>query len=157
MGPVLWQRTDLSVDSPAPLLPLLPHEARVPPTPPQLETFAADLAWGVEPFTLRIGDLATVRFRSPHPADVAWILSVNMDARLRAAGTAMLGRLPPADRARVRDVRRLANFPALAPTGRRPLRPMVGPPAQYRLFAPHWFMEPHLRALQAEARRGRRG
>lgn len=157
MGPVLWQHTDLSVDSPGLLLPLLAGDRRVPATAPQLEAFAVDLAWPPERLEIRVGAIATVRTLSPRLADASWVLSLNLDARIRAAGRALARKLEGADRKRTTEVLRLANFAALSPTGRRSLRPMVGPPGQYRVFAPRWYMEPHLDALQGEARRGRRG
>ncbi|HEX9709933.1 MAG TPA: hypothetical protein VGB42_08230 [Candidatus Thermoplasmatota archaeon] len=153
LGPVLWEHTDLSVDSPAPVLPLRKGDTRIPATPPQLEAFAADLGWAPEPLEVRVGDLATVRGHAVRPGDAAWILSLNLSPRIRAAGESLMGALPARDRARARAIRRLANFAALSPSGSRPLRLMVGPPGQYRVFAPRWFMEPHLEALQSQARR----
>ncbi len=156
IGPVLWRHTNLSAASPAPTLPLLPREPRIPATAPQLQAFAADLGWPLEPLEIVVEDLGKVSAKNVSLPDVAWILSLNMDPRIRAAGDGLLTTMPPRDRARARDIRRLANFAALAPTGPRGLRPMVGPPGQYRLFAPRWYMVPHLRALQSEARRNPR-
>jgi hypothetical protein len=157
MGPVLWELTDLSVAHPCPVLPLTPTDPRIPPTVPQLQAFAVDLAMPMEALEILVGSLATVRAFSIHRADVAWILSLNMDPRIRAAGSHLLKRLPAKERSRALGVRRLASFPAFVPSRSRSLLPMVGPPGQYRLLAPRWYMEPHLRALQAEARRSAYG
>jgi hypothetical protein len=157
MGPVLWELTDLSISHPCPVLPLSPTDPRIPPTVPQLQAFAVDLGWPLEPLEILVGNLATIRGFSIQRADVAWILSLNMDARVRAAGSELLRHLPAKERSRALDIRRLANFPAFVPSRSRSLLPMVGPPSQFRIFAPRWYMQPHLRALQAEVRRPAHG
>ena len=153
LGPVLWQQTDLSVAHPGPVLPLASTDPRILPTVPQLQAFAVDLGWPMDELEILVGELGRVTARSIHLADASWILSLNQSPRIRAAGARLLQRLPSRERSRARDIRRLASFPALSPSRSRALLPMVGPPSQYRLAAPRWYMEPHLRSLQAEARR----
>ena len=157
MAPVLWDRTRLSLQSPAPLLPLRPSDTTLRPQAPQLEAFAADLGWETEPLTIRVGDLGTVRARAVSARDVAWILRLNKDPRLREAGSSLIAALPRRDKDRAMDIRRLAAFPAWTPTHSRPLALPRGPPGQFRLFAPAWYMKPHQRALEAEDRRSADG
>ena len=153
MAPTLWQATDLAVASPGPLTPLLAGERRLHPVAPQLEAFAADLDWPLRPLTLRLGTSETIAMRAVDPADVAWILSLNADPRLRAAGRGLLGGLRAKERRRALEVRRLAAFPAPMPTRSKDLDIPVGPPHQFRLFAPRWFIELHLEALESAGRR----
>lgn len=153
MGPTLWPQTDLSIASPGVLAPLRPDDRRLRPVAPQLEAFAADLGWPLRPLSLRVGSRQRISARAVDPADVAWILSLNLDERMRAAGRGLLDGLERRDRERALEIRRLAAFPALMPTRSGALDLPVGPPHQYRLFAPRWFMQPHLKALQSEARR----
>jgi hypothetical protein len=153
MAPTLWRSTDLAVASPGALTPLLAEERHLRPAAPQLEAFAADLGWPLRPLTLRVGTRETIHSRAVDPADVAWILSLNLDARLRSSGKKLLKGLYGPRLRRALEIRRLASFPALMPTRSAALAMPVGPPHQYRLFAPRWFIQPHLRALQSEARR----
>jgi len=157
MAPVIWESTRLSIASPCPLIPLGPRDTELRPEAPQLEAFAADLGWPLEPLVISVGNYGSVRAKAVAAADVAWILGLSKDPRVRAAATELLRPLPPADRLKARDIGRRAAFPAPRPTRSRPLALPVGPPAQFRIYAPHWYMRPHRRALEIADRRSAGG
>lgn len=156
MAPVIWDRTTVSIEAPSPLFPLRPEDTVLRPQVPQLESFAADLGWPLEPLEIRVGDLGRVRSQAVSAADVGWILRLNKDPRIRQAGSSLIASLSPHDRNRAQDIARLAAFPAWTPTRSSPLALPLGPPRQFRLFGPPWFMRPHQRALEAEDRRSGR-
>jgi hypothetical protein len=153
MAPVIWERTHLSIASPCPLIPLDPRDTELRPEAPQLEAFSADLGWSLEPLVIRVGSYGEVRTKVVSAADIAWILGLSKDPRLRVASADLQRGLSPRDRKKVREIARRAAFPTPTPTRSRPLTLPQGPPEQFRIFVPRWYMRPHLRALETEDRR----
>lgn len=136
VAPYLWERTDLNVAKPMPLVPLDPDQRTLEGDPPQWETFYMDVE-DIQRWELVLGDESIGRFATPAPLDIDLILRASLDPRWRHAADALPERQQTQRQPRALDRLHLDE----APRGNTAMAIGVGPPQRRRLLAPPWYMQ----------------
>lgn len=132
-GPRLWRDTDLSEPNLLPVVPLGPDERQVPGFAPQWDAFYQDLGNPPERWRLEAGPETLAEFQVPSAADVAVLLAASLNPRWVNASRQLAA--TSAD-----QISRLARIQE-APRGGKTASVGLGPPHQFRLLAPRWYLD----------------
>lgn len=154
LGGRLWGALRLEVAESAPVYALPPGPGRIPSVPMQGEAFLVDSLDSAREFVgVRLGP-QVVRVPVPSVPDTVRLYRSSLDPRLTQLSGELLRGAPAERRRVVHETKPRWSPPRRMPVPSRAARERLpaGPPQNYRLFAPAWYVELMRGATEAFAR-----